>query len=119
MLPKFNMIFCLEVMEYVWNPVLAIQNIYDLLENDGFAYISFPAIYPVHNPVEIDSLRYTKQVIERYLKMAGFDRWEIKAREATKGRDLLAMFYGEERMHPLRKSELPFNIGYLVKAYKS
>ena len=115
---QFDAVFCLEVFEYVWNPVQAMKNIYDLMNNDSVCYISFPAIYPVHNPVEIDYLRYTKKAIEKYLNDNGFTGIEISPRVATMGRGLLATFYSEEGMHPVRKSDLPFDIGYLVKARK-
>jgi SAM-dependent methyltransferase len=115
---KFDAVFCLEVFEYVWNPVQAIQNIYDLMNNDSVAYISFPSIYPVHNPVEIDYLRYTKQAIKKYLRMFGFTQIEIIPRKATRGTIPLSLFYTQEGMHPVRGSDLPFDIGYLVKARK-
>ncbi len=113
-----NTLFCLEVFEYVWNPVRAMQNIYNLMGHDSVAYISFPAIYPVHNPVDIDYLRYTKEAIKKYLGMFNFQQIEIIPRVATEGRGSLAVFYVQEGMHPVRKSELPFDIGYLVKARK-
>jgi SAM-dependent methyltransferase len=115
---KFDALFCLEVFEYVWNPVQAIQNIYDLMTNDSVAYISFPAIYPVHNPVEIDYLRYTRAVILKYLESVGFDNIQITERKATAGIRELQAFYRVEGMHPVRHSQLPFDIGYLVKCRK-
>lgn len=114
----FDVVFCLEVFEYVWNPLRAIKNIHKLLTVGGIAYVSFPAIYPVHNPVEIDYLRYTKRAVELYLTKAGFREWFITPRVASEGRNTLAKFYAEEKMHPLKHSELPFDIGYLVKAIK-
>lgn len=115
---KFEAVFCLEVFEYVWNPVQAVKNIYDLMAEDSVAYISFPAIYPVHNPVEIDYLRYTQNVIQKYLQDTGFQKIVIKPRVATAGREALANFYSKEGMHPVRNSSLPYDIGYLVKARK-
>jgi len=115
---KFDAIFCLEVFEYVWDPVEAMRNIARLLNGDGLAYISFPAIYPVHNPVEIDSLRYTKQVIEKYCKIFNLKILELKPRVATLGQASLSNFYSAEGMHPVRKSALPFDIGYLLKVAK-
>lgn len=114
----FDAIFCLEVFEYVWNPVQAIKNIWDFMNQDSVAYISFPAIYPVHQPFEYDYLRYTKKAIEKYLAMFPFTQIEITPRIATLGRTDLANFYTNEKMHPLRGSELPLDIGYLVKARK-
>lgn len=115
---KFDAVFCLEVFEYVYDPMQAMKNIWDLMNNDSVAYISFPAIYPVHNPADIDYLRFTRKSIEKYLELLGFTQVEIKPRVATLGREHLAMFYASEKMHPLRKSNLPYDIGYLVKARK-
>lgn len=115
---RFDAVFCLEVFEYIYDPVQAIRNIWKLMNDDSVAYISFPAIYPVHQPVEIDYLRYTKQAIMQYLTKQGFTQIEVTAREATKGRDELRLFYMNEGMHPVRNSELPYHIGYLVKARK-
>lgn len=114
----FDVLFCLEVFEYVWDPVTAFQNIWDLMSNDSIAYISFPAIYPVHNPIEIDYLRYTKNAIQKYLKIVGFTHIWITPRVATKGKQSLSAFYSLEGMHPVRHSELPFDIGYMVKCRK-
>lgn len=115
---KFNAVFCLEVFEYVWNPVQAIQNIWDLMSPDSVVYISFPAIYPVHEPYKIDFLRYTKEAIMHYLSLLPFQQIEIVPRIATVGKGDLQRFYSNEGMHPLRGSELPYDIGYLVKARK-
>jgi len=116
---RFDVIFCLELFEYIWNPVQAMKNIYDLLQHDGIAYVSFCSIYPVHNPVEIDYMRLTKRAIEKYCEIVGFEIKEIVSRKATRGRLGLGGFYIEEGMHPVRKSELPFDLGYMCKFYKS
>jgi len=116
---KFDCLFCLEVFEYVWDPVEAMNNIYRLLCEDGTAYISFLSIYPVHNPVQADSLRYTRQVIEKYLSLYNFKVLEIVPRIATDGAESLGRFYAEEGMHALKGSGLPYDIGYLVKATKT
>lgn len=115
---QFDALFCLEVFEYVWNPVQAIGNIWNLMNNDSVAYISFPAIYPVHNPIEIDYLRYTQRAISHYFNMFKFDQVEIVPRVASKGRADLARFYSNEGMHPVRGSDVPFDIGYMIKARK-
>ena len=115
---KFNEIFCLEVFEYVWNPVEAVRNISRLLANDGIAYVSFPSIYPVHNPENIDYLRYTKQAIIKYVYSNGMEIHDIVPRVATEGQIALSSFYSLEGMHPLKNSILPFDIGYMVKIIK-
>jgi SAM-dependent methyltransferase len=115
---KFDTVFCLEVFEYIWNPVQAIKNISRVCKSGGKAYISFPAIYPVHNPKEIDYLRYTKAGIEKLLEEARFSKWNITPRRASLGRDALGAFYSLEKMHPVKGDSVIFDIGYMVEAVK-
>ena len=116
---NFDCLFCLEVFEYVWNPVQAMKNIYQLLCSDGIAYISWPSIYPVHNPVEIDYLRFTRTAIEKYVDHCGFKLLSIVPRVAKNGVMSLSKFYYEEGMHPVKDSVLPYDIGYMTKITKS
>lgn len=115
---QFNILFCLEVFEYVWNPVQAIENLASFLSPKGIAYISFPTLYPLHNPPGMDSLRYTKFGIEKLLSRA-FKSWEITPRPATIGARYLAEFWRSEAHHPMRNTDMIFDVGYLVKAIKN
>jgi len=71
----FDLIFCLEVFEYIYDPMFALDSIYDALKEGGTAYISFPSIYPLHEPVEDDCLRYMPAGIR---KLASETKLEIK-----------------------------------------
>lgn len=62
---KFDVVFCLEVFEYIIKPDIALDNIARSLNPEGVAYVSFPFVYPIHEPVEYDSLRYTETGIRR------------------------------------------------------
>jgi len=115
---KYDVIFCLEVFEYIFNPVQALQNIFDLLDKEGCAYISFPFLYPIHNPIEIDYLRYTEEGIKKLLREVGFAGVSIIPRKATKGRAKLKELYDIEGMHPIKHSDNWSDIGYIVKAIK-
>ena len=115
---NFDAIFCLEVAEYVWSPVTFHKNLWYLLKPDGIAYISYPTIYPLHNPVGIDYLRYSKHAIEKLLATSGFETWEITPRVATDGIPYLNNFWSAERMRPRRDTPDVYDIGYLVKAFK-
>lgn len=115
---NFDIVFCLEVAEYIWSPIIFHDNLWYLLKPNGILYISYPSIYPVHQPEEIDYLRYSKKAIEKYMGLVGFEILEIIPRKATVGVEDLFMFYKNEKMHPIQKSELPFHLGYLVKAKK-
>lgn len=68
---QYDVIFCLEVFDYIFNPVQAFDNIFDLLKMDGKAYVSFGLVYPTHNPIEDDMLRYTEFAIRRLCRESG------------------------------------------------
>ena len=113
------MIFCLEVFEYLWRPFQAHKNIFNLLKPGGIAYLSYPTMYPLHNPPKMDYLRYTKNAIEKYLSEAGFKSWEITPRIATNGLGSLSDFYSHERMRPMKYTKKIFDLGYMCKVYKN
>lgn len=116
---SFDVIFCLEVMEYIWNPYRSLKNINWFMRKDGILYISFPFIYPHHNPEGKDYLRYTRWGVEKLLKEAGFEIEEIVTRLASKeGGFILANFFGTDRMRPSKQYQGHNEVGYLVKARK-
>jgi len=61
--PTADIVFCLETIEYVINPMTAFENIADCTKRT--AYISAPLIYPHHNELELDALRYTETGLAR------------------------------------------------------
>jgi len=115
---KPQVLFCLEVMEYIYKPETVLKFFHDVLAPGGILYISFHTIYPIHKPKEYDSLRFTKWGIMRLLKDVGFTSLEITPRAATKGRDSLRNFFKNERMHALWSAKETFDIGSFVKATK-
>jgi SAM-dependent methyltransferase len=78
----FDTAFCLEVMEYIYDPLTALKNINRLLTKSGYLYISFQFIYPYHPPTGTDLLRYTKYGAKKLLEKAGFEIVDIKPRYA-------------------------------------
>lgn len=112
-IPQFNIVFCLEVMEYVWNPVLALQNINRFLKDNGILYISFHFLFPHHHPFIKDRLRYTYCGIEKLLKETGFEISEVVKRMAKNPQKLIEWCYEESKI-----VDFPGEIGYLIKAKK-
>lgn len=92
----WEIIFCLEVFEYLWNPLHAIKLIASCLRPGGRAYITFPFIYPVHQPIEDDALRYTKRGIELLAEHAGLKVTNMIPRRPET--NALEMFFGTERL---------------------
>jgi len=115
--PYFNVVFCLEVSEYWYNPLQALQNISELLIKGGILYISFHFLYPMHNPKGKDYLRYTKWGVEKLLKEIGFEIEDIKYR-TVKDKGRLFEFYAGECMRPCKSYNQHSDIGYLIKAIK-
>ncbi|HZE22117.1 MAG TPA: class I SAM-dependent methyltransferase [Desulfobaccales bacterium] len=115
----YDIVFCLEIFEYVYNPVQAVTNLYNILKNGGELYSSFHFIYPHHNTREIDYLRYTRWGVARLLKEAGFRSWVIVPRY-LKTPELIRQVYSDEGMRGNRnnRGELHDEQGYLVKATK-
>ncbi len=116
--PEANIIFCLEVMEYIYDPVRASKNLNNLLKEDGILYITFPFIYSIHQPVEADYMRYTKQGAIKLLSKAGFKILDIIPRTMTpEGQALMRQFRIAEGMHAAKKI-VHNELGWIIKCQK-
>lgn len=68
---KFDAIICLAVLEHVYDPFIAINNIYKMLKNDGILFGYIPFLYHYHAPDNLyfqDYYRYTKDGLAYLLK---------------------------------------------------
>lgn len=111
-----DVVFCLEVMEYLWNPIAALANIKLAMKAGGRLYISFPFVYPMHNPIGCDFLRYTEEGARKLLEVSGFRIEEVRPRVARMPAALQA-FYSSDGMHPRRDDTIK-HTGYLIIANK-
>lgn len=112
---NFDMIFCLEVLDYVWSPRDAMETIEWLLQSHGTAWVSFPSIYPLHQPVEDDALRYMPGGIKKLAKAVGLTIEEIiYRRPETNG---WQAFYSAERMRAAKHEDHAFT-GMIVRFTK-
>lgn len=68
---QFEIIFCLEVFDYIWHPYAAFANIELFLKKGGTAWVTFPMMYPLHQPVEDDALRYMPGGINKLAEAVG------------------------------------------------
>lgn len=114
----YDIVFCLEVMEYIHQPQQAITNLNYLTKPGGTLYVTFPFIYPVHNPKEADMLRYTADAIAKLLGDGGFLIEDLTPRMMTvKGYDLWRQFLKAEGMHASKYSRHDV-LGWIAKAKK-
>lgn len=109
---QYDVAFCIEVSEYWIDPLKALKNIRSLLKMDGYLYISFHMVYPLHNPQFEDSLRYTEYGVRKLLERSGFKVEEFKYREGTG----LHGYYLSEGMRPAKIYSHHDAVGFLVKA---
>lgn len=96
MTSRYDVIFCLEVFDYIYSPYTAFSTIAFLLKKGGKAYVSFPFIYPTHQPIEEDMFRYTEFAIRKLAKLAKLRVYSITPRRPES--NLLDAFYRTERM---------------------
>lgn len=110
-----DLIFCLEVFDYVYNPLAAFKNIEYLLTPGGTAWVTFPSFYPTHQPIEDDALRYMEGGIAKLAAASHLTIEEvIKRRPET---DLLEQFYRAERMRAAKHYDHNFT-GWIVRFSK-
>lgn len=70
-LKTYDLIFCLEVFDYIFDPMEAFRTLHKLLKEDGTAWVTFPAFYPHHNPIEDDALNYKEYGIRKLADITG------------------------------------------------
>lgn len=111
-----DIIFCLEVFEYIIDPRTAIKNISRVLKSGGKAYITFAFAYPTHNELEMDSLRYTEPGIKRLADSANLKINNIWYRTDKSGH--LQAFYQLDGMHPAKEYAHHDVTGFIVEMEK-
>lgn len=115
-IPTFDVVFCLEVMEYVYNPIQALTNLRHLSKPGGLLYITFPFLYPTHEPRKADMLRYTAEGAGRLLGEAGFRVLDMQPRLMTdEGFAAYKQFLKHEGMHASRHTRHDI-LGWIIKA---
>ncbi len=116
-LESADVIFCLEVFEYLIDPYTAMWRISNLLNLDGKAYITFAFVYPHHNELEMDSLRYTEPGIRRLAERVGLKINNIWYR--VDGSGLLEQFYKADGMRAAKQYEHHDATGFIVELEKT
>jgi len=120
MIGKYDIVFCLETLEHVYNPIQAIKTISNL--TGGVLYLSTPFVNPIHDTH--DYLRYTFQWFERVLPRFGFKEVNVRPRVADTYWGYLKEFYAKSGM---RMSKVTLkkgwgghirDVGYMVEALK-
>lgn len=91
-----DFVFCLEVFEYLIDPLQALKNISAAMKPNATAIVTFPFVYPIHNEVAFDSLRYTETGIKRMAEKAGLKVKKVTNRKTIN--NTLVRYYKEDGM---------------------
>ncbi len=111
-----DLVFCLEVFEYLIDPYQAMQNIQYVMKTDGRAYITFAFVYPHHNELELDSTRYTESGVKRLVESAGLQVTNMWYRTDKSG--LLKAFYQADGMRAAKQYPHHNVTGFIVEVTK-
>lgn len=115
--PQADLIFCLGVSDYIINPNIFMLNIEKMLSPDGTAWVEFPFVYPIHNPVDDEGCRYSEGCIRRLAKQAGLKIEEIIYKRPKPDNPFLKMFYDADGMRAAKGVD--HNVtGYIVRFTK-
>ncbi len=112
---KCDMLFCLEVFDYIRDPISAFRNICDLLHPQGTAWITFPFVYPHHNPINDEGLRFTEPAIRYYGDKFAMPVQEIIYRRPNSHK--LLEYYAEDGFRAAPNYDHRV-IGYIVRFKK-
>ncbi len=112
---QYDLIFCLEVFDYVFDPVNAFEIIELGLNKGGTAWITFPSIYPLHQPVEDDALRYMPAAIQKLAKAVGLEILQMIPRRPET--NALQNFFSIERLRAAKAEDHDF-LGFIVEFKK-
>lgn len=114
-LGKYEMIFCLEVFDYIYDPMMAMTNISKMLADSGTAWVTYPSFYPTHQPIEDDALRYMESGIKKLAEKSGLKIVEMIRRRPES--NALDTFYRAERMRAAKHYDHNFT-GWICRFTK-
>lgn len=93
---QYDLIFVLEVFDYIWNPEAAMNTISSYLKPNARAWVTFPTVYPHHQPIEDDALRYMQGGIKKLADNAGLTMLQMIPRRPET--DAVEQLWRRERM---------------------
>ena len=108
---QFDVIFCIEVITHVYDPMQVFKNISKHLKKGGTLYLSTHFVFPHHSG--FDCLRYTRNALTKLCEVNGLCDIKITPRLSTNGKLLSEYFMSESKV--VKYGE---EIGYLVSATK-
>ena len=110
-----DVVFCLEVFDYIYRPEIALKTLKSLLKKDGTLWVTFPMMYPLHQPVEDDALRYMPAGIKKLANVVGLEIVEMIPRKTET--DAIYNAFRVERMRCAKHQDHDIS-GWIVRFTK-
>lgn len=115
---SYDIVFCLEMFDYIWNPVQACINLRWFCRPDSRLIVTFPFVYPNHNPVAYDMMRFTKQGAVKLLRYSGFEIDAVIPRRIEDTGMYHEWLKGEGyKMRGAEEAGTLFDAGYIIEAH--
>lgn len=111
-----DLIFCLGVSDYIINPNIFMQNIYDALKPSGTAWVEFPFNYATHEPVMQEGCRYSEGCITRLADQASLKIVDMIRKMERSG--LLRQWYSAEGQRAAKSYPYHGVTGFIVRFTK-
>ena len=112
---RADIVFCLETFDYLYHPLAGMGVIDCLLKHGGIAYISSGLIYPTHNPMGEDCLRYTEFAIRKLAERVGLEVEEMIPRRPET--DAIELLWRSERLRAAKHYDHN-TLGFITKLRK-
>lgn len=112
-LPKADVIYCLGVTDYIINPNIFMDNIAQLLDKEGHAWIEWPLFYGHHEPVWDEGCRYSEGCIMRLLKQSNLQLAEMIRKPA--GNEHLLKFMLGDGQRLSKNYKYHDTVGFITK----
>mgnify|MGYP001035719875 CR=1 FL=1 len=74
---EYDILFCEQVLEHVWEPQKALVNLHKMLKPDGWLVVSTPFLVKIHK-CPVDYWRFTPDCLSRMLVEADFEVENLK-----------------------------------------
>lgn len=112
---QYDLVFCLEVFDYIIDPINAMQNLRDMTKPGGTIWVTFPFLYPTHQPIEFEGLRYTENAVKRLAIKSDLEIIEIIRRKPET--DAVDQLWRRERMRAAKNYDHDV-LGWIVRLTK-
>ena len=75
----FDCVVATELLEYISDPKVVMEEVYRVMKVDGHAFISVPLLHPIHGDYNHDKLRFTESYLQALSNEIGFKEYKIQS----------------------------------------